>query len=159
LTFIPYSTVEGQEVRKAAHAEALAVAGLYAQSKSLAMEVHEITPGYLNLSSLQMPQHLQGTIDEACAMVCFGFWNNDPTDGLVLRVMKGREFITDLELRHIYDLQDSGRKGADDAYKAWGEWKTGEDLDWEWLYTTADSIDAFPNGYVIIPEGKRDIFR
>ncbi len=159
MTFIPYSTNEGVQVRSLAHSEALAIAQLYHDTKNLSMEVHQITPGYLGLSSLRMPRHTTGTIDEACAMVACGWWNNDPDDGLVLRVKKGREFITDLELRHIYDLVNEGRKAEDDAFQMWGEWKTGEDLDWEFLYTTADYIDAFPNGYIIIPEGKSDIFR
>jgi hypothetical protein len=159
LTFVRFDLPEGQAVRKSAHAEALAVAGLYHNSKQLNMEVHAITPGYVGLSAFNWPRHIEGTIDEGCALVACGWWNNDAADCLVLRVQKGREFITDLELRHIFDLEDSGRKGVDDGYKRWGEWKSGEDLDWEFLYTTANYIDCFPEGYIIIPEGKMDIWR
>lgn len=135
------------------------MANLYYATKALKMEIHAITPAYLGLNTFQLPRHLQGTLDEACSLVACGLWNNDAADALVLRVLKGRSFITDLEVRHIFDLEDSGRKAVDDAYKKWGEWKNGEDLDWRFLYTTANYIDAFPEGYVVIPEGKVQIFR
>lgn len=159
MTFIPFSTGEGISVRQAAHNEALRIANLYADTKNLAMEIHPITPSYLELGALRVPRLLSKTIDEACALVMDGWWNNDATDCLVLKVSKGKEFVTELELRHIYDLVDFGRKACDDAFKKWGVWKSGEDLVWEFLYTAVDSIDAFPNGYVVIPEGKTDIFR
>lgn len=159
MTFVPFSEPEGFAIRKSAHASAKSIANLYVQTKALNMEIHAIVPSYLGLSAFSFPRHFQGTLDESCALVAVGWWNNDPTDCLVLHVNKGREYISELELRHIYDLEDHGRKAVDDAYKRWGEWKDGEDLDWEFLYTTADYIDCFPEGYIVCPEGKVCIFR
>jgi hypothetical protein len=160
MVFVRADTAEGQSIRARAHRIAYDIAQNIANRKGLKMEIHEITPGYLERTSVTLPPGMSITIDDSCALVFCGFYNNETTGDVgVLRIQRGNEFLADLNLLPIAMFAED-KRGVDAGFEKWGVWKEGEDLSLGFRdpVPTAD-VKVFPVGYVIVPEGKVDIVR
>lgn len=149
--FIPLGTAEGSSVVGEARAVANSIAQEYA-AKGLNIEIHSITPGYLNLGSRAMPRTFSGVVRDNCAIVICGFEVNETQAG-TLRISKGREYVTTLNLRPIYDFAELGRAGVDDGFRGWGVYRDGEPMAWSFQQTAKASLNAWPVGYIVCPEG------
>jgi len=159
MVFVRADSAEGQAIRARAKAKAMEIANNIFMRKGLTVEVHEISPAFLSYTTFQMQPAHQFTIDDSCALVICGFYNNDITNARVLRVQKGREFITDLSLLPIASFAED-KRGVDGGFEKWGVWLEGEDVSLGFRNPTPSSnVDAFPVGYVVIPEGKEDIIK
>jgi len=159
MVFVRADSVEGQQIRAKAHRIANQIASIYAARVGLNIEVHELTPGYLSYSTTQLTPSAMFTIDDNCALVFSGFYNTDTTNGRVIEIKKGKESVTELYIQPIAKYTEDNR-GVDNAFMEWGVWKEGEDISYAFKNPAAtDNVDAFPIGFVVIPEGKIDIVK
>jgi len=167
MVFIRLDSPEGQAILALAKSKATEIANRIANVKGLAMEIHEITPAYLNTPvgaatpAPTMDSSRQITIAQSCGIVFCGFANfltSGGTVGTRLRIQKGREYITDLFVNAISGFSED-KRGVDSGFLSWGVWQEGEDLSWGFLDTVPTSA---PNvwfiGYLTVPEGKNQIY-
>jgi len=157
MVFVRADSPEGQAIRAKAHQIALQIAKAFADRLGMNIEIHEISPEHLGYTTVTMKPSDTFTIDDNCALVFCGFYNNDATNARVLEIKKGREFLAQLNLLPIAQFAED-KRGVDAGFEKWGIWKEGEDLSLGFLYPTPTSnVDAFFVGYVVLPEGKTDI--
>jgi len=172
LVFVRLDSPEGQAILAQSKAKAMEIANRIAQTKGLSMEVHEITSGFLGntTSAPGYVNQLDGahliTLAQSCAIVFCGFVNAiasfslGSTAGATLRIAKGREFLTDLDIYPINNFAQD-KRGVDSGFTTWGIWQEGEDLSWAFLNASGQTgtyLSVWPIGYVIIPEGKSQIY-
>ena len=159
MVFIRADTPEGQAIRRRCKQVAQEIANRIASQKQVSMEVHDVSPTYLSLTSVQLPASFQETIDDACALIFCGYFNSDTTDGRIVKIQKGREYVTELNIRAIANYGE-GKEGVDSGFEKWGVWVEGEDLSHGFVHPSPTSApEVFFTGYVVIPEGKSDIYK